>query len=550
MDENGHRLFKVLFFGLIAVGLLSCRLPVMLYAALVQEATATPTITQTGTTTNTSTVTVTLSPTMTQTQPPPPTLMAPSETPLPVATQPRQPTAIVYTSVPYGLNKPSLVRPNGSSEAMRPWYEWLPVSGAYTYMIWLWRLDKDGNKVEMLLNEQRQVGYVCTSTLCQLHPDVTLTINKSYVWQIQAYGEAGYSPLSDPMTFKAARITETPGATATVTRTQSPDPTVPSPTVDPSPFYATFKFKGDCKSSYGASKIRVDMVHNRAYLVSRNQISIFDLSSIGSAPTPTATPIISSLSLISDLDYSSNADEVYLASYGTGFIKVNNLSTSPTIITPTPAWAPATQGYGQSIALNNTLLLVGTTVGVRVYDPLTMTEFKAYTTIGSVTSMMVEKDGSGYVNISTEKNGVSIANCSGLACTFPSVILSGYGASGSFTQVSGGKKYLYVAAYIYGLRIYDITNPTSPVTLGSFICAGCIAKSVVVSGKYAYVAMGTEGLAVVDISDPLIPKPKYLNEDYNVVDLDINSTTDTVYLAVDAPSGSTNNCFMGFSLAP
>ncbi|MEI7989752.1 MAG: hypothetical protein WCI88_12005, partial [Chloroflexota bacterium] len=191
------------------------------------------------------------------------------------------------------------------------------------------------------------------------------------------------------------------------------------------------------------------------------------------------------------------------------------------------------------------MLLVGTSTSTRIFDPLTMTEFKAYAT-GSVTRMNVEEGGTGYVYISTETNGVWVANCSGLACTFPSrITVSGSAASGAFSKVSGAKKYLYVAAYSYGLRIYDITNPTSPITQGSFICAGCIAKSVVVSGNYAYVALGSKGLAVIDISNPLYPKPAYEYTGINVVDLDIDDNT--VYLALD-PSAYPYDCFMGFDL--
>jgi hypothetical protein len=54
------------------------------------------------------------------------------------------------------------------------------------------------------------------------------------------------------------------------------------------------------------------------------------------------------------------------------------------------------------------------------------------------------------------------------------------------------------------LRIVDITDPSSPVEVGSIDIFGSI-RDFTVSGSYAYVATHLSGLHIVDISDPLLP---------------------------------------------
>ncbi len=64
--------------------------------------------------------------------------------------------------------------------------------------------------------------------------------------------------------------------------------------------------------------------------------------------------------------------------------------------------------------------------------------------------------------------------------------------------------YAYVALGQTGLGIFDISNPTNPLPMGT---AATIedATGVAVEGDYAYVADGTAGLQVIDISDPANP---------------------------------------------
>jgi len=67
--------------------------------------------------------------------------------------------------------------------------------------------------------------------------------------------------------------------------------------------------------------------------------------------------------------------------------------------------------------------------------------------------------------------------------------------------VSG--KYAYVTNYVAGLQVIDISDPSSPTITGT--CDTQSARGVYVSGEYAYIADGPEGLQVIDISDPTSP---------------------------------------------
>jgi hypothetical protein len=66
-------------------------------------------------------------------------------------------------------------------------------------------------------------------------------------------------------------------------------------------------------------------------------------------------------------------------------------------------------------------------------------------------------------------------------------------------------KYAYVAdGSSGGLRIVDVSNPVSPRSIGNYDSSGS-AQGIYVSGKYAYLADGLSGLEVFDISNPATP---------------------------------------------
>jgi len=64
--------------------------------------------------------------------------------------------------------------------------------------------------------------------------------------------------------------------------------------------------------------------------------------------------------------------------------------------------------------------------------------------------------------------------------------------------------YAYIAAGSSGLQILDISDPASPIYLGSVDTPG-IASGVALLGDRVFIAAGTSGLQIIDISDPANP---------------------------------------------
>ena len=68
--------------------------------------------------------------------------------------------------------------------------------------------------------------------------------------------------------------------------------------------------------------------------------------------------------------------------------------------------------------------------------------------------------------------------------------------------VSGG--YAFVADYEEGLRVIDVSSPSNPVEVGYLDTDGK-ARGVAVSGSYVYLADGDNGVRVIDVSIPSNP---------------------------------------------
>ncbi len=79
-----------------------------------------------------------------------------------------------------------------------------------------------------------------------------------------------------------------------------------------------------------------------------------------------------------------------------------------------------------------------------------------------------------------------------------------YPISGAPIAISISGNYAYLASYEGGLRIVDITNPTSPNEIG-FFNQFYYSVDVEISGNYAYVADLDNGLLILDISNPFLP---------------------------------------------
>ncbi|RKY93585.1 MAG: hypothetical protein DRQ01_04420, partial [Ignavibacteriae bacterium] len=76
--------------------------------------------------------------------------------------------------------------------------------------------------------------------------------------------------------------------------------------------------------------------------------------------------------------------------------------------------------------------------------------------------------------------------------------------TGAAFGVAVSGSYAYVADWYAGLRIIDVSRPTSPQEVGFYNTSGN-ALGVAVSGSYAYVANWADGLRIIDVSTPSSP---------------------------------------------
>jgi hypothetical protein len=70
-------------------------------------------------------------------------------------------------------------------------------------------------------------------------------------------------------------------------------------------------------------------------------------------------------------------------------------------------------------------------------------------------------------------------------------------------EISG--QYLFAGDKGYGLRVFDLTDPSAPVLAGSVRSPGWMTE-VAVYGNHAFLADGWAGLTVVDVTDPTAPE--------------------------------------------
>lgn len=73
----------------------------------------------------------------------------------------------------------------------------------------------------------------------------------------------------------------------------------------------------------------------------------------------------------------------------------------------------------------------------------------------------------------------------------------------NFSKIALSGNYAYLT-YTGKLTVVDITDPTSPTSIGNYDISGC-PMDIVVSGNYAYVVTYTNGLEIIDISKPASP---------------------------------------------
>jgi hypothetical protein len=164
----------------------------------------------------------------------------------------------------------------------------------------------------------------------------------------------------------------------------------------------------------------------------------------------------------------------------------------------TSLWATSSSDYHFITSISATSTLNG------------LNNLEGLATIGSTTGTTTFAgaaifNGNVGIGTSTANSKLTLAggNFTHTAAGNPSILATiSLGASSQSSYVSG--KYAYSAAGTAGLKITDISDPSTPVSISSYDTSGN-ATDVAVSGKYAYVADGASGLQIIDISNIKVP---------------------------------------------
>jgi len=85
---------------------------------------------------------------------------------------------------------------------------------------------------------------------------------------------------------------------------------------------------------------------------------------------------------------------------------------------------------------------------------------------------------------------------------FPPKLITRYATDGIAQAFDIKGNYIYIADRYKGLRIIDISNPSSIHDIGNFII-GDQVYDVFLSQNYGYIANGKDGLVIIEISDPV-----------------------------------------------
>lgn len=108
-----------------------------------------------------------------------------------------------------------------------------------------------------------------------------------------------------------------------------------------------------------------------------------------------------------------------------------------------------------------------------------------------------------YAYVATYSNGLYVVNLSNPSTPTLETVVN---PEGYEVDVFVSESLLYLSSGAWnGLRILDISNPTSPIEIGSYRTTDWI-YGIEVIGDYAYLADGGYGVIILDISNPASPK--------------------------------------------
>ncbi len=204
---------------------------------------------------------------------------------------------------------------------------------------------------------------------------------------------------------------------------------------------------------------------------------------------------------------------------GSGIITPGN----PTHITSYGINSERELDGANSIVISGDYAYVGSYYGIEIMDisnPISPSHFGKITDDASVLLSGVldlEVYGDYLYAISQDEQGIQIIDISDPSNPTPAgqIVDDGTTLLRIPSNITIAGRYAYVltnGGFVFenGMEILDISDPTSPIHVGSLLDDGTTtlqgASSIVVSGKYAYITASTdEGIAIVDISDPSNP---------------------------------------------
>jgi len=166
---------------------------------------------------------------------------------------------------------------------------------------------------------------------------------------------------------------------------------------------------------------------------------------------------------------------------------------------------------------------------IDISDPTNPYEVGYYNTPGDAVGVFVS---SPYAYVADRYGGLRVLDISNPATPqevgHHDVYSSGIFVSGSYAYVVE-RDLPYIIDdiyYVHSLAVVDISNPANPQKVGylriGYLAYGGWAQSLFVSGAYVYLAAWEEGLRVVDVSDPTSP--------YEVAYYDTSGTASDVFV--------------------
>lgn len=193
-----------------------------------------------------------------------------------------------------------------------------------------------------------------------------------------------------------------------------------------------------------------------------------------------------------------SGDRVYVAGYSEFHIIDITNPAAPGLV---ESWTTPGICSGVALAGEFVVLADGTAGGMSVLEvrdviPQPIELNSQFSTSGNILDLRVAGD----LAYLVEAGGTfKVVDISGLA---PIAVSSTYIGSVGALELAGNIAYL--SSYPY-LRIFDISDPSAPLEVGTPLIVGGFASKILIRGDILFAALGIFGVDVIDISDPLAP---------------------------------------------